>query len=185
MFESIAGRNDLYGDLFDIKAFGCPLHYKSAKKSSPLPVLKSRGKGDFFTMRILIKLFGYTLVGFFVLVCSLQFVSTNIRTQEVHKAATNAMTQTQTVMAEQIEDREYGTHAARLVWSSEDEYFNYFVDSFKIQLSTDNVCRIDMLDCDLNKGLLRVKISCFYNKLNGDVGEISLIKTGIVEKQSY
>ena len=69
-------------------------------------------------MRILIKLFGYTLVGLLVLACTLQFVSTNTRRDELHKAATNAMTQTQTVMAEQIEDREYGTHAARLVWSS-------------------------------------------------------------------
>ena len=71
------------------------------------------------------------------------------------------------------------------MWSSEDEYFNYFVDSFGIQLTTDSVCRVDMLDADLDKGLLRVKITCSYNKLNGDVGELSLIKTGIVEKQGY
>ena len=148
-------------------------------------MLKSVGKGDFLSMRILIKLFSYTLVGLLVLACTLRFVSTNTRRDELHKAATNAMTQTQTVMAEQIEDREYGTHAARLVWSSEDEYFNYFVDSFGIQLTTDSVCRVDMLDADLDKGLLRVKITCSYNKLNGDVGELSLIKTGIVEKQGY
>ena len=53
-------------------------------------------------MRVLIKLFGYTFLGLLMLICGLQFVSTNTRTDEMETAATIAMSQTQTVMAEKI-----------------------------------------------------------------------------------
>lgn len=134
-------------------------------------------------MRALIKLYGYTMIGLLMMLCTLQFVSTNIRRDEMETAATMAMSQTQTAMAEQIEDRKYGTHTARVTWVDEDEYFQYFADSFQIQLTTNSACRLDRLDCDLEKGLLRVRVTCSYNKLNGEVGSMTVTKTGIVEQQ--
>lgn len=135
-------------------------------------------------MRILIKLFGYTLVGLLTLICGLQFVSTNTRLDEMETAATIAMSQTQTVMAEQIEDRRYGTNIAREHWTSEDEYFDYFVDSFQIQLTTDSKCSIDLLNASLEKGVLDVKITCTYNRLDKKTATISTTKTGIVEERT-
>lgn len=137
-------------------------------------------------MRVLIKLFGYTFLGLLMLICGLQFVSTNTRTDEMETAATIAMSQTQTVMAEQIEDRKFNTNIAREHWTSEDEYFQYFVDSYKIQLSTDSKCNIDLLNASLDKGLLDVRVTCSYKRLDGKVATISTAKTGIVEvKENY
>lgn len=135
-------------------------------------------------MRILIKLFGYTFVGVLVLTCGLQFVSTNTRTDEMETAATIAMSQTQTVMAEQIEDRRFGTNIAREHWTSEDEYFDYFVDSFQIQLTTDSKCAIDLLNADLEKGVLDVNVTCSYKRLDGQTASMSVRKTGVVEEKT-
>lgn len=134
-------------------------------------------------MRILIKLFGYTFVGLMTLICGLQFVSTNTRLDEMETAATIAMSQTQTVMAEQIEDRRYGTNIAREHWTSEDEYFDYFVDSFQVQLTTNSKCSIDLMNVSLDKGLLDVKVTCKYKRLDGQTATISTTKTAIVEER--
>lgn len=81
-------------------------------------------------MRIMLRVFGLSVIFMFVCLLFMQMMSYNIRQEELTQTITTAMTGTQTVEQENIEDTMYGTDNARLEINDNTAYKNLFIKNF-------------------------------------------------------
>lgn len=132
-------------------------------------------------MRILSRILGLTAVGLFAVLICLQLINVDVRRDEMETISTLAMTQTQTIMEEQIADEIYGFNNNRKTIASNDEYFQEYVKNFQKLITSDCQYQLELMDADYEKGLLDVNVVCRYRNLAGQEKTMSLRKTNIVE----
>lgn len=81
-------------------------------------------------MRVLIRIFGLSCIFIFVCIIFMTMTNHNVRQDELNSAISTAMTGTQTIMQENIQDNLYGTNQARQKIDSEADYKDLFIQSF-------------------------------------------------------
>ena len=106
---------------------------------------------------------GYWLMCLFNVDASVGF---EIRYDELDKASHMAMTNTQIVMQENIEDIYYKTNNARLKIDTNEDYLNLYKENFNILVNSDGEFNIDGY-CDVYKGLMCVSVSHKYKNFLG------------------
>lgn len=132
-------------------------------------------------MKVLNRILGLTAVGIFCILISLQLINVDVRRDEMNTISSLAMNQTQTIMEEQITDEIYGTDNARKTISSNEEYFQEYLNNFQKLITTNCYYQVDLLDADYEKGLLDVNVTCRYRNLVGEEKSMSVRKTSIIE----
>lgn len=132
-------------------------------------------------MRILSRLLGLGIVFIVIVMLFSQMMMFNIRRGELNTAISTAMSSTQVVMQEQIEDRQFGTNTRRKTILSNDEYIQEFITNFEKLVNTDTTYKIKVYGVDYEKGLLDIGVDGTFKMLNGDTKTFSSRKTSIVE----
>ena len=132
-------------------------------------------------MRLLCRLFG---LGFVLVACVAlfsQMLMMNIRRDELNVAISTAMSSTQVIMQEQIEDVKLGTSNRRKTISSNDEYVQEFITNFDKLVSTETDYTVKVYGVDYQKGLLDIGVEGKFKMLNGEYKTFDSRKTSIIE----
>mgnify|MGYP004507120567 CR=1 FL=1 len=117
-------------------------------------------------MKILIRSIAISAIGVSICLMLMHILDLNIRYDELNKASHLAMTNTQIVMQENIEDIYYGTNNSRKKISTNKEYLNDFKENFLTLVNSDGTYLIDGYS-DVYKGLLCVDIKHQYKNFLG------------------
>ncbi|MCR0459010.1 hypothetical protein MKD03_10670 [[Clostridium] innocuum] len=113
------------------------------------------------------------------------FQEVNVRQDELNNIVTTAMTQTQTVIKEQIEDKQYKTNNKRYAIRNNDEYVAEFTHNLYMLKTTNSDYRITVYGVDYEKGLLDIGVESSFRMWNGKTKTFTTRKTGIVENLDY
>lgn len=132
-------------------------------------------------MKAIFRTFGVIVMGIYYILMLMTFGQINIIEQEINDISSQAMTQTQTVMREQIEDRIYNTQNARETFKDSADYYGYFIDQINKFKSTKAEYSVDVYTADVNKGLLSVRVNARYKRVDGSYKTVSVKKIGIVD----
>ncbi|MBR0418058.1 MAG: hypothetical protein IJI66_02690 [Erysipelotrichaceae bacterium] len=132
-------------------------------------------------MKVLYRVFGVMVVGIYFIMSIMTLGEINAIETEANDITTQAMTQTQIAMREQIEDRIFNTDNARVTFSSSDDYINYFKENIAMLKTSDADYEIEVYAADIEKGLLSVVVVARYKKFDGTIGECRCPKTAIVD----
>lgn len=132
-------------------------------------------------MKMLNRILGLTIAGLFCMLIVLQLINVDVRRDEMNTILTLAMTQTQTILEEQVQDDIYGTSTSRKRISSNEEYFQEFVTNFQKLITTNSNYQLELLDADYEKGLLDVNVICRYRNIMGQDKTMEVRKTSIIE----
>lgn len=117
-------------------------------------------------MKIFVRTIGISVIGFCIILILMHLLDLNIRYDELNKASHIAMTNTQIIMQENIEDIYYNTNNRRLDINTNDEYLNLFKENFDILIDSDGTYSIDGYS-DVLKGLLYININYKYKNFLG------------------
>lgn len=132
-------------------------------------------------MRMLFRALGMFMVTIFMSMTVLYVSSVNIHQEELLSTTTTALNQTQMVMEDQIMDNLYGTEIADTELLTDESYFNFFLENLRILVSSsDSKYTVDLLDIDVDRGFIRVKVTTTFNTVAG-VRTKEVIKTGLVD----
>lgn len=132
-------------------------------------------------MRMLFRALGMFMVTIFMSMTVLYVSSVNIHQEELLSTTTTALNQTQMVMEDQIMDNLYGTKIADTELLTDESYFNFFLENLRILVSSsDSKYTVDLLDIDVDRGFIRVKVTTTFNTVAG-VRTKEVIKTGLVD----
>ena len=118
-------------------------------------------------MRIIIRIFSLTIIGLLVSIVLIHCLDLNIRIDELNKTSSLAMSNTQILIQETIEDRLYGTNNARKNINSNEEYLDLYKDNFYKLINTNSEYEIIDYYADYLRGLLYVNINCKYHTVMG------------------
>ena len=132
-------------------------------------------------MKIIIRIFGLSIMLFYVIIIFLQMMSYNVRRDELNRCISVAMTNTQIVMMENIEDKMYGTSNSRKQIISNDDYLEEFAHNFYMLISTNTNYEIRVYAIDYTVGLLSVEVEGSFYTLNGIKKTFSSRKTSFVD----
>lgn len=132
-------------------------------------------------MKIVTRIFGLSIVLILSYMIVMEFTGYSVRQNELNTCITTAMTSTQIVMQENIEDEYFGTDNARKTIDSNESYVEEFGNNFYVLPTTDTDYHIDILAVDYTKGLLHVKITGTFTMLNGQQKTFSAEKVSIVD----
>lgn len=135
-------------------------------------------------MRILIRSVGLTVIGLCVCVMLMHLLDLNIRFDELDKASHLAMTNTQIVMQENIEDIYYKTNNARLKIDTNEDYLNLYKENFNILVNSDGTYSVDGY-CDVYKGLMCVNVSHEYKNFLGQNKTINKSLINLIDVVAY
>ena len=113
------------------------------------------------------------------------FQEVNVRQDELNNIVATAMTQTQTVIKEQIEDKQYKTNNKRYAISNNDEYVAEFTHNLYMLKTTNSDYNITVYGVDYEKGLLDIGVKSSFRMWNGQTKTLTTRKTGIVENLDY
>ena len=113
------------------------------------------------------------------------FQEVNVRQDELNNIVATAMTQTQTVIKEQIEDKQYKTNNKRYAISNNDEYVAEFTHNLYMLKTTNSDYHITVYGVDYEKGLLDIGVESSFRMWNGQTKTLTTRKTGIVENLDY
>lgn len=113
------------------------------------------------------------------------FQEVNVRQDELNNIVATAMTQTQTVIKEQIEDKQYKTNNKRYAISNNDEYVAEFTHNLYMLKTTNSDYHITVYGVDYEKGLLDIGVKSSFSMWNGQTKTLTTRKTGIVENLDY
>lgn len=113
------------------------------------------------------------------------FQEVNVRQDELNNIVATAMTQTQTVIKEQIEDKQYKTNNKRYAISNNDEYVADFTHNLYMLKTTNSDYHITVYGVDYEKGLLDIGVESSFRMWNGQTKALTTRKTGIVENLDY
>lgn len=111
----------------------------------------------------------------------MQLTEYNVRQDELNNCITTAMSSTQVVMSEQIEDEVYGTHNRRKTIASNAEYVEEFANNFYKLITSNTSYQIEVYAVDYEKGLLSIGVTGKFKMYNGEIKTITSRKTSIVE----
>ena len=132
-------------------------------------------------MRIIARCFGLSIVLVLSIMIYAQMMIFNVRKDELVNCISTAMTSTQIVMQEQIEDITYGTETRRKTISSNEMYLEEFVVNFYKLTSSDSIYKIKVFGIDYTKGFLDIEIESQFKMFNGKTKTITSRKTSIVD----
>lgn len=132
-------------------------------------------------MKIISRIFGLSIVLILGYMIVFELTGYYVRRNELNTCITSAMTSTQIIMQENIEDEYFGTNNARKVIDSNEAYVEEFGNNFYVLPTTNTDYHIDILAVDYTKGLLHVKITGTFNTLNGQQKSFSAEKTSIID----
>ena len=132
-------------------------------------------------MKVVIRIMGLSIMFFYVILIFLQMMSFNIRRNELNECISLAMTSTQIVMMENIEDEVYGTNNCRRKIESNDEYIQEFANNFYVLITTNTDYEIKVYAIDYTCGLLSIEIEGKFRTLSGLEKEFTSRKTSIIE----
>ncbi|MBP3398934.1 MAG: InlB B-repeat-containing protein [Erysipelotrichaceae bacterium] len=132
-------------------------------------------------MKIMTRIMGLAVAGFIAMMAMLQLINVDIRRDEMETITTLAMNQTQTIAEEYIADDLYETNNARKRFTSNEEYFQDYVNNFQKLVTSDCVYQIDLMYADYEKGILDVNVTCEYKNIIGQEASMSERKTSIIE----
>ena len=132
-------------------------------------------------MRTLFKIFGLSVSILIFVVIAMQYTDFSVRRDELDSMITTAMTSTQIVMQENIEDKEFGTENRRKTIDSNEAYVEEFANNFYVLASTNTDYEIEVYAVDYEKGLLSVGVKGSFKMLNGQTKTIYSRKTSIVD----
>lgn len=118
-------------------------------------------------MRVIIRIFSLTIIGLLISIVLIHCLDLNIRIDELNKTSSLAMSNTQILIQEIIEDRLYGTSNARRNISSNEEYLDLYKDNFYKLINTNSEYEIIDYYADYLRGLLYVNINCKYHTVMG------------------
>ena len=132
-------------------------------------------------MKILMRVFGMSVIMMLSVLMVFQMMSMNIRRDELTTCISTAMTSTQIIMQEQIEDQVYGTNTKRKEITSNEEYLEEFASNFYKLINSDSKYKIKVFGIDYTKGFIDIEIESTYIMFNGEEKTISSRKTSIVD----
>ena len=132
-------------------------------------------------MRLLVRLYGMGMVFLLSAMIFLQMMSFNIRRDELVNCISTAMSSTQIVIQEQIEDDLYGTNTKRKSIDSNEEYLEEFATNFYKLVTTDSNFEIKVYGIDYTKGFLDVEVVSSFPMIGGNTKTITSRKTSIVD----
>lgn len=140
-------------------------------------------------MKILVRIMGLTIIGLcisFMLMHSFELI---IRLDELNKITSLAMSNTQLVMMENIEDIYYRTDNARKI-SNDMEYIDLYKENLNKLISTNSVYTIKDYEADSRKGLLYVDVECSFKTIKGDIKTfnkklLNIVDADIHNENSY
>ena len=132
-------------------------------------------------MKIVTRIFGLSIILILSYMIAMEFTGYYVRRNELNTCITTAMTSTQIIMQENIEDEYFGTENARKVIDSNETYVEEFGNNFYVLPTTNTDYHIDILAVDYTKGLLHVKITGTFTMLNGQRKSFSAEKTSIID----
>lgn len=136
-------------------------------------------------MKILIRCFLLGMVTCILVLLFSYFQEVNVRQDELNNIVTTAMTQTQTVMKEQLEDKQYKTENKRYKIKNNDEYIAEFTHNLYMLKATNSNYQIIVYGVDYTKGILDVGVKSSFKAWNGQTKTFTTRKTGIVENIDY
>ena len=120
-------------------------------------------------MRIMVRIMGLTIIGLCVSIMLMHSFDLMIRYDELVKATSLAMSNTQLVMMENIEDIYYKTNNARRKIENDIEYIDLFQENLNLLISTNSSFEIKEWLADARKGLLYVDVVCRFKTIKGDI----------------
>ena len=132
-------------------------------------------------MKIVARIFGLSIILILSYMIAMEFTGYYVRRNELNTCIKTAMTSTQIIMQENIEDEYFGTENARKVIDSNEAYVEEFGNNFYVLPTTNTDYYIDILAVDYTKGLLHVKITGTFTMLNGQQKSFSAEKTSIID----
>lgn len=132
-------------------------------------------------MKIVARIFGLSIILILSYMIAMEFTGYYVRRNELNNCIKTAMTSTQIIMQENIEDEYFGTENARKVIDSNEAYVEEFGNNFYVLPTTNTDYHIDILAVDYTKGLLHVKITGTFTMLNGQQKSFSAEKTSIID----
>ena len=99
-------------------------------------------------MKVMTRIMGLAVAGIIAMMAMLQLINVDIRRDEMETITTLAMNQTQTIAEEYIADDLYGTSNARKRFTSNEEYFQDYVNNFQKMVTSDCVYQVDLMYAD-------------------------------------
>lgn len=132
-------------------------------------------------MRLLFRIFGLSIVGLIFTVMFIELISYNIRFDELSRISSLAMTNTQILAEEAIEDEYYLTNNARVQFMSDDEYVNCYIDNLKSLITSKSKYSVEVMGVDHKRGLLDLMIYAKYKRLDGSIKVIKTRKTSVID----
>lgn len=132
-------------------------------------------------MRVAVRLYGLGVMFLISCMIFLQLMSFNIRRDELTSCISLAMSSTQIVIQEQIEDDLYGTNTKRKAIASNEEYLEEFATNFYKLVTTDSNFKINVYGIDYTKGFIDVEVVSYFPTFIGSTKTIKSRKTSIVD----
>lgn len=132
-------------------------------------------------MKIIARLFGVCTMLVLTTMIFLETMGLTIRQDELNNCISSAVTTTQIVMKENIEDQVYGTNNARKKITSNEDYLNLFKRNLDKLRTTNSKYKIKVYGVDYTKGYIDVGIDATYPMLNGGVRTLTSRQTNLVE----
>ena len=132
-------------------------------------------------MKVIVRIFGLNIMMFYVILIFLQMMDYNVRRDELNHCISMAMTNTQIIMAENIEDTLYGTNNHRKSIESNNEYIEEFACNFHVLVTTNTKYEIYVYAIDYTTGLLSVEVEGTFLTINGVEKKFRSRKTSVVE----
>lgn len=118
-------------------------------------------------MKIIIRVLSLVIIGFLISISLMNSINDYVIGDELEKTSSLAMSNTQIIMSEIIEDHFYKTNNARISINSNEEYLELYKDNLMVLINSDSEYEIKDYYADYNKGLLYVDIICRYKNLSG------------------
>ena len=132
-------------------------------------------------MRIIMRCFGLSVIFIVIVMIFTQMMNFQIRRDELTTCISTAMSSTQIIMQEQIEDEVYGTNNKRKTIDSNQAYLEEFKNHFYKLVNSDSSFKIKVYGVDYTKGFLDLEIESSFKMLNGDIKTIKSRKTSIID----
>ena len=132
-------------------------------------------------LRVIARCFGLSIILIISIMIYAQMMVFNVRKDELVNCISTAMTSTQIVMQEQIEDMTFKTNTKRKTIHSNQEYLDEFAINFYKLTTTDATFKIKVFGIDYTKGFLDIEIESQFKMFNGKTKTISSRKTSIVD----
>ena len=132
-------------------------------------------------MKIIARIFGVCIMLIMTSMMFLEMMGITIRQDELNNCISSAVATTQVIMKENIEDKVYGTEAARNVIESNDEYLQLFKTNLEKAKTSNTKYTIRVYGVDYTKGYLDVGVEATYPMINGAVRTLTSRQTNLIE----